>query len=599
MPEQLLSALLGKTTSGEALLGMSSKRTENPLQANLGEESFNAKLTYLVKNMSAPDKQAPASIAPGLTLSNQEDINLIMEMVSKGILPDIAGLREQLNQELNNNTNKETFINNGNNNIPDSKNTPVSTQLHTLLVNSEGTLSTAKSMNLNGEDVSSLAKSLNLNNNENISSLAKSMKNGEETSSLAKAMKDSEEMSSPAKTVKSGEEVSSLAKSVKNGEETSSLAKAMKDSEEMSSPAKTVKSGEEVSSLAKSMKNGEEISSLAKAMKDGEEVSSLAKPVRSGSDVSSLAKATKLKGKEISSTAKAMKNGGETSSVVKSAGSGEGVLSLAKDITGQDLQDNTGNRVSEQLASQNANKTVPEEANVNLSEAEDSELHQALNVSKSQDVTTSFSDNNIPGNAMSDESTIQTTVSQDNSFLNNQGSDTAKESNVSLTNIKQGIEPKISFANISRQINVTKPFESLGVDLVDNLIQRARLFMQGDKSTIRIQLNPPELGSLKLEFTVEDDVLEAKIFVERSVVKEIIEKDIPRLRELLADTEVDVGKLDVFLQENEDERLNFMNEGFLSDSGSNQTQEGEDFDNGVNEELELNAVSSNIINYFA
>jgi hypothetical protein len=137
MPEQLLSALLGKTTSGEALLGMSSKRTENPLQANPGEESFDTKLAYLVKNMSASDKQAPASISPGLTLSNQEDINLIMEMVSKGILPDIVGLREQLNQELNNNMNKETFINNGNNNIPDSKNTPVSTQLHTLLVNSE------------------------------------------------------------------------------------------------------------------------------------------------------------------------------------------------------------------------------------------------------------------------------------------------------------------------------------------------------------------------------------------------------------------------------------------------------------------------------
>ncbi|KKL53627.1 hypothetical protein LCGC14_2273570, partial [marine sediment metagenome] len=53
MSEQLLSALLGKTTSGEPLLGMSSKRTENPLQANPGEESFGAKLAHLVKNMSA------------------------------------------------------------------------------------------------------------------------------------------------------------------------------------------------------------------------------------------------------------------------------------------------------------------------------------------------------------------------------------------------------------------------------------------------------------------------------------------------------------------------------------------------------------------
>ena len=463
-------------------------------------------------------------------------------------------------------------------------------------------------MNLNGEGVSSLAKSLNLNNNENISSLAKAMqdgeevsslakpmKNGEETSSLVKAMQNSEDMSSLAKSVKSGEEVSSLAKPMKNGEEISSLVKAMQNSEEMSSLSKTVKSGEEISSSAKPMENGEEILSPTKSVKSN------------GEEILSPTKSVKLNGEKMLSPTKSMKNGEVISSVVKSAGSGEEVLSLPKDISGQGLQVNTSNRVSEQLASQDANKTVPEESNSNLSlrqdsvqaEVEDSELHQALNVSKSQEVTTSFNDNNIPGNARSNESTIQTTVSQDNSFLNNQGSDTAKESNVSLTNIKQGIEPKVSFANISSQVNVTKPFESLGVDLVDNLIQRARLFMQGDKSTIRIQLNPPELGSLKLEFTVEDDVLEAKIFVERSVVKEIIEKDIPRLRELLADTEVDLGKLDVFLQENEEERLNFMNEGFLSDSGSDQTQEREDFDDGVNEELELDAVSSNKINYIA
>ncbi len=525
MSEQLLSALLGKTTSGEPLLGMPSKRAGNPLQANLGEESFNANLAYSVKNMAVSNNKAPTSIAPRLTLSNQEDINLIMEMVSKGILPDMAGLQEQINQALNNNMNKETFINNGNNNIPDSKTTPVSTQLHTLLVNSEGTLSPAKSMNLNGEEISSLAKAV---------------QNGEETSSLAKAMQN-------------GEELSSLAKSVENGEE-------------ILSPTKSVKS------------NGEKILSPTKSVKSN--------------------------GEKMPSSAKSMKNGEVISSVEKSAGSSEEVSFLAKAMNGQNLRGNTGNKISEQLASQDANKTVPEESNVNLSEDEGSELHQALNVSKSQDVTTLFNDSNILSNARSDESTIQTTVSQDNSFLNNQDSDTAKESNVNLTNIKQGIEPKVSFANISRQINVTQPFESLGVDLVDNFIQRARLFMQGDKSTIRLQLNPPELGSLKLEFTVEDDVLEAKIFVERSVVKEIIEKDIPRLRELIADTEVDVGKLDVFLQEKEDEGLNFMNEGFLSDSGSDQTQEftdqeREDFDDGVNEELELNVVSPNKINYLA
>jgi flagellar hook-length control protein FliK len=294
--------------------------------------------------------------------------------------------------------------------------------------------------------------------------------------------------------------------------------------------------------------------------------------------------------------------------LAKSEGSGEEISLLAKDMNvandanSQGLQDNPNNRINGQLASQHANKSVPEESNPNLSEVKDSELHHALNVSKSQDTTTSSNNNDIMGNIKLDEFTNQSNVSQDNSFLNNQSSDTAKELNINLTNIKQGVVPKISFANVTGQINVAQPFESLGVDLVDNFIQRARLFMQGDKSTIRLQLNPPELGSLKLEFTIKDDVMEAKIFVERSSVKDIIERDIPRLRELIANTEVNVGKLDVFLQEKGDERLGFMNKGFQSGSESDQAQEpenqgNEDFGDEAGEELELSMAGSNQINY--
>jgi flagellar hook-length control protein FliK len=366
-----------------------------------------------------------------------------------------------------------------------------------------------------------------------------------------------------------------------------------------------MQNSEEVLTLAKAMQNSEEASSLAKPRLSG------AKPVRSGSDVSSLAtltESTRLKSKEISSTAKSMKDGKAISSVAKTTGGGKEVSLLANDMNSQDLRDNPNNRINGQLASQQVNKTVPEESNPNLSEVEDSELHPALNASKSQDVTTSFNDNTRPDNDSSDGSINKTTVSQENSFFNNQNSDTAKESNLNPVNNKsnnnQSIEPKINFA---RQMNVARPFESLGVDLVDNFIQRARLFMQGGKSTIRLQLNPPELGSLKLEFTIKDDVMEAKIFVERSSVKDIIEKDIPRLRELIANTEVNVGKLDVFLQEKGDERFGFMDKDRQSDSESKHTQEladqeREGFDGEVDEELELNIVnsnSSNRVNYFA
>jgi flagellar hook-length control protein FliK len=517
MSEQLLNRLFGKVTSKESPYTMASNKAENPLKANLEEENFSEKLAYSVKNMSASNKQVPTSVAAKSTLSNQEeDINLIIEMISKGILTDIEGLREQLNHESNNNTNKETFINNIINYIPDSRTTPVPAQFQTLLY-SEGALSPARTMKLNGE---------------------------------------------------------------------------------------------EASSLMQSVKNGEEISSLAKAVQNSGEAPSLSNPVESAREVSSLIKAASSKGNGMPSSAQSINNSEAISSVSKSAGGGEEVSFQAEAVNSQDLISNFGNRSSGQLTAQHANRTVPEESNPNLSlrqdsvqaEVEDSELHHALNISKSQDVTTSLNENNIPGNIRSDESTNQVTVSQDNSFLNNQGSDTAKEPSVNLTNIKQDIEPKIDFANISKQINVTQPFESLGVDLVDNFIQRARLFMQGDKSVIRLQLNPPELGSLKLEFTVEDDVLEAKILVERSAVKEIIEKDIPRLRELISNTEIDVGKLDVFLQEKEDEGFGLMDKGLQSDSESNQTQEFtnqevEGFYDEADKELEPNAASSNRINY--
>ncbi|MHC4454474.1 MAG: hypothetical protein ACYSWS_07230, partial [Planctomycetota bacterium] len=256
MSEQLLNGLLGNVTTKELPFAMASNKAENPLQADLGEEGFDAKLASLVASMSSSNKQAPASVEPEPTLLNQADINLIMEMISKGMLPDIDGLREQLSHvqilnNLNNNTNQEALVINDINYTSGSKPTPVSTLLHTLLLNSEGTLPTAKPIELNAKDASSSAKSLNSNNGESVSSFL-------------------------AKTVKDGEAISFVAKSVGIGEDVSSSAKAMQNSEE-------------VSTSAKAMKNGEDVSSLAKAMQNSEEASPLAKPVRSGSDVSSLA----------------------------------------------------------------------------------------------------------------------------------------------------------------------------------------------------------------------------------------------------------------------------------------------------------------------
>jgi len=223
-------------------------------------------------------------------------------------------------------------------------------------------------------------------------------------------------------------------------------------------------------------------------------------------------------------------------------------------------------------------------------------------VSKSPDNTTSINNYGV-SSVNADETVLQVSTSSDNSSFNNQGAETLKEFYINAVNTSQKAEPGKNFTSTLSQINnSTKPFESLGSDTADNIVQKAKLFMEGGRSEVKIQLNPPELGIIKLEFAVEDDNLEAKITVERSAVKDVIEKDIPRLRELLSNSDIDVGKLDVSLQEKEDEKLSLMDKDLQSDSESDSTKDLPDQDNefledGIDEESIEYDEDSNKINY--
>ncbi|MCP4269800.1 MAG: flagellar hook-length control protein FliK [Candidatus Brocadiaceae bacterium] len=194
-------------------------------------------------------------------------------------------------------------------------------------------------------------------------------------------------------------------------------------------------------------------------------------------------------------------------------------------------------------------------------------------------------------------------TSSDNSSYNNQGSDVLSEFNINSVNARKNAVPETNFNDTLSQINnVSKPLGTLGNDVADNIIQSAKLYIEGGKSEIKMQLNPQELGSLKLEFTVDDDILDAKITVERSAVKDIIEKDIPRLRELISGADIDVGKLDVSLQEKENERFGYKEKDFQPDSGNNSTQGSpdqgkEDLGNEAEEESITKNTNADQINY--
>ncbi|MCF6154404.1 MAG: flagellar hook-length control protein FliK [Candidatus Brocadia sp.] len=88
-------------------------------------------------------------------------------------------------------------------------------------------------------------------------------------------------------------------------------------------------------------------------------------------------------------------------------------------------------------------------------------------------------------------------------------------------------------------------------NITDQLFQKISLIHHGDKSEIKLHLTPPELGSVKIHFTEENDEIGAKIFVENAEVKAVIENNAHRLKESVGANGVEIHKLEVHIQNND------------------------------------------------
>ncbi|MGR3292747.1 MAG: flagellar hook-length control protein FliK [Candidatus Scalindua sp.] len=284
--------------------------------------------------------------------------------------------------------------------------------------------------------------------------------------------------------------------------------------------------------------------------------------------------------------------------------------------TSSHSDESTNNKENEMLKGQQQNKAVSPYADKNLQtqqslaqaqiESEETPKIFETNANATEPKAAKLFDNTtLTSNSSVNtvEAAMQSNASSDNSAFSNQGTDTDYNFSSNSVNNSQKIKTETNFNSTLSQINNSaKPLGTLGNDVADNIIQNAKLYTQGGKSEIKVLLSPPELGTIKLEFRIEDDVLETKITVERSSIKDIIEKDIPRLRELLSNADIDVGKLDVSLQDKENRKMDFMNKEFQSDSKSKGTQnlsqqESEYHEDNLDEEVTSSNSESTRINY--
>ena len=119
-------------------------------------------------------------------------------------------------------------------------------------------------------------------------------------------------------------------------------------------------------------------------------------------------------------------------------------------------------------------------------------------------------------------------------------------------------------------------------DVMDQLFQRISLATHGDRSEIKMDLTPPELGKVRIHFTEEHDEVKAKIFVENAEVKATIENNAHHLRESIASSGINIHKLEVYLQNEDTGKQKFLedfnaNNFGRQNQGQRQTGEGRNY----------------------
>lgn len=92
----------------------------------------------------------------------------------------------------------------------------------------------------------------------------------------------------------------------------------------------------------------------------------------------------------------------------------------------------------------------------------------------------------------------------------------------------------------------------LQASMAPNVInERIQWMMTAGKQTAEIQLDPPELGALQVKVTTQNEQTSVSFVVANAGVREVLEQQLPRLREFFEQQGLELGDVDVSDQQSE------------------------------------------------
>lgn len=109
--------------------------------------------------------------------------------------------------------------------------------------------------------------------------------------------------------------------------------------------------------------------------------------------------------------------------------------------------------------------------------------------------------------------------------------------------------------------------------LMDRIAENSQVLMRTGYSRVKLTLNPPQLGTLDLDLSIERDRVKMVLRAENGEVRHVLQSNMDQLKATLQDQGLSIDRLDVLVQDRGGDRNQETFQGNLS-FGREQTQQG-------------------------
>lgn len=173
---------------------------------------------------------------------------------------------------------------------------------------------------------------------------------------------------------------------------------------------------------------------------------------------------------------------------------------------------------------------------------------------------------------------------QDNSVAASQSSATAQnapsqpttEGTQSYSQVSQGVLDTPQAKGASATLAPPAPFPGSSVSdeaIVQQVANRFNIQARNQETQINIRLHPAELGELKIDLTYREGAIRANVFAQSQHVHEILEKNMPRLREILQSQGIQVEDIQISSKSDIAENFDMLQEQFGRGNNYEQPQQ--------------------------